>query len=68
MRYAVIFEQRNEAFRAYVPDLPGCMATGRTIEEVESSIRLAIGYHVERLRLEGSAVPQPRSRVQYVAV
>ncbi len=68
MRYAVIVEQRKDAFRAYVPDLPGCIATGRTLEEVESSIRLAIGYHLDGLRREGAAVPPPTSRVDYVAV
>ena len=68
MRYAVIVEQRQGAFRAYVPDLPGCIATGRTVEEVESSIRLAIGFHLESLRREGAAVPPATSRVEYVAV
>ena len=68
MRYAVIIEQRNEIFRAYVPDLPGCTATGRTREEAESSLRMAIGYHLERLRRDGVSVPLPSSHVQYVAV
>lgn len=68
MHYAVIVEQKADAFRAYVPDLPGCIATGRTVEEAEASIQVAIGYHLETLRHDGVSVPLPKSRVHYVKV
>ena len=68
MKYAIVIEQRGLRFRAYVPDLPGCTASGTTIDEVEASIRLAIQYHILDLRGDGAAVPQPLSRVNYVAV
>ena len=69
MHYAVIIEQAPRgAYRAYVPDLPGCTATGASREEVETSIRLAIGYHLESLRHDGVSVPLPTSKVHYVKV
>lgn len=68
MRYAIVIEQRGQRYRAYVPDLPGCTATGATVDEVEASIRLAIQYHILDLRGDGAAVPLPMSRVEYVAV
>jgi len=68
MRYAVVIEQAEGNFSAYVPDLPGCVATGATVSEVESEIRGAIAFHVEGLREEGLAVPSPSSRVEYVEV
>lgn len=69
MHYAVIIEQTQRgAFRAYVPDLPGCIATGGTREEAERSIRLAISYHLDTLRLDGVSVPLPTSKVHYVKV
>ena len=67
--YAVIIEESAPGrFRAYLPDLPGCIATGRNREEVETSIRLAIGYHLESLRHDGVSVPLPTSKVHYVKV
>jgi predicted RNase H-like HicB family nuclease len=68
MKYAIVIEQRGQRYRAYVPDLPGCTATGATVDEVEASIRLAIQYHILDLRGDGAAVPMPMSRVEYVAV
>ena len=68
MKYAIVIEQRGTRFRAYVPDLPGCTARGASLEEVESSIRLAIQYHILGLKDDGAAVPVPLSRVNYVAV
>ena len=61
-------EQRANRYRAYVPDLPGCTATGASLEEVEVSIRLAIQYHILDLKGDGAVVPPPVSRVNYVAV
>ena len=68
MRYAVVIEDAGSNYSAYVPDLPGCVATGRTIEETERSIREAIKFHIEGLRQDGSPVPPPSSRVDYVEV
>lgn len=68
MRYAIVIEKAERNYAAYVPDLPGCVATGATIEETEKSIREAIELHVEGLRADGLAVPEPSSRVEYVEV
>jgi predicted RNase H-like HicB family nuclease len=68
MRYAVVIEQGENNLSAYVPDLPGCVATGRTIEEVEREIQEAIEFHIEGLRADGLPIPEPSSRVEYVEV
>ena len=66
MRYAVVIENAGSNFSAYVPDLPGCVATGETVAEAETEIRLAIRFHVDGLRENGEPVPLPASRVEYV--
>ena len=68
MRYAVVIEQAENNYSAYVPDLPGCVATGSSIAETEQAIREAIEFHIEGLREDGASVPQPTSRVDYVEV
>jgi predicted RNase H-like HicB family nuclease len=68
MKYAIVIEQRGNRYRAYVPDLPGCTATGATLDEVEASIRLAIQYHIMGLKGDGANVPLPVSKVNYVAI
>ena len=68
MRYAIVIESANDNFSAYVPDLPGCVATGATIEETEQAIREAIEFHIEGLREDGAPVPPPTSRVDYIEV
>ena len=68
MRYAVVIEQAENNYSAYVPDLPGCVATGGSIAETEQAIREAIEFHIEGLREDGVAIPQPTSRVDYVEV
>ena len=68
MRYAVVIEKGEGNFGAYVPDLPGCVATGGTVEEVEREIQEAIEFHIEGLRADGLPVPEPSSRVEYVEV
>ena len=65
-RYAVVIEQAGRNYSAYVPDLPGCVATGDTIEEVEREIRDAIQFHVAGLKEDGIPVPTPTSRAEYV--
>jgi predicted RNase H-like HicB family nuclease len=68
MRYAIVIEKAENNYSAYVPDLPGCIATGATVEEVEGQIREAIEFHLDALREDGVAIPQPASRVEYVDV
>lgn len=68
MRYAIVIEKAAGNYSAYVPDLPGCIATGATLEEVESEIREAIEFHLEGLREDGLPIPPPVSRVEYVDV
>lgn len=68
MRYAVVIEKAKGNYSAYVPDLPGCVATGATITEVEFEIREAISFHVEGLREDGLPVPVAASQVEYVEV
>lgn len=68
MRYAVVIERGEVNYSAYVPDLPGCIATGATVAEVEAEIREAIVFHVEGLRADGLPVPAPLSQVEYVEI
>jgi predicted RNase H-like HicB family nuclease len=68
MRYAIVIERANENFSAYVPDLPGCVATGTTLQETAQAIREAIVFHIEGLRDDGAPVPPPTSRVDYIEV
>jgi predicted RNase H-like HicB family nuclease len=67
-RYAVVIEKAPGNYSAYVPDLPGCVATGATIEETEREIREAIEFHLEGLRDAGEPIPEPTSRMAYVEV
>ncbi len=66
MRYGVVIERADGNFSAYVPDLPGCVATGADREEVENNIREAIRFHIDGLRADGLPVPEPTSLCDYV--
>jgi predicted RNase H-like HicB family nuclease len=66
MKYAVVIEKAEGNYSAYVPDLPGCVATGATIQGVESEIREAIAFHIEGMRGDGLPIPEPASRVEYI--
>lgn len=68
MRYAIVIEKAGHNFSAYVPDLPGCVATGSTLAQIEIEIREAIEFHIEGMRADGLAVPAPISTVDYVTV
>jgi predicted RNase H-like HicB family nuclease len=68
MKYAVVIENAGTNYSAYVPDLPGCIATGRTIEEAENEIRSAIEFHLEGMKEDGRPIPKPSSAVEYVEV
>ena len=67
-RYAVVIEKAGANFGAYVPDLPGCVATAATAEEAERLLREAIGLHLEGLKQDNLPAPEPSSRVEYVEV
>ena len=64
MRYAVVIENTGNNFSAYVPDLPGCVATGATVEEAETQIREAIEFHIAGLRENGLPLPPAASQVE----
>ena len=68
MRYAVVVEEGENSFGAYVPDLPGCAAVGETKEEVLQLIQEAIEFHIEGLREDGQPVPAPSSSIEYIEV
>ncbi|MBK8120500.1 MAG: type II toxin-antitoxin system HicB family antitoxin [Sulfuritalea sp.] len=68
MRYAIVIEKAESNYSAYVPDLPGCVATGASIQQVEAEIREAIEFHIEGLREDGSLVPSPSSKVEYIEI
>ncbi len=67
-RYLIIVETTSTGFSAYSPDLPGCVATGPTREEVAREMQEAIEFHIEGLRLAGDPVPEPRSQAAYCEV
>jgi len=66
MRYAIVIEKADGNYSAYVPDLPGCVATAATVSEAESEIREAIRFHIDGLKADGLAVPAPTSIAEYV--
>lgn len=67
-QYVVVFEEAPNNWAAYVPDLPGCVATGKTRKETERLIREAIEFHLEGLRLEGEPIPEPGTWTSLVEV
>jgi len=68
MRYAIVIEDAGTNYSAYVPDLPGCVATGSTLEETEAAMREAILFHLDGLRADNLPIPKASSRVEYVEV
>lgn len=66
MRYAVVIERAAGNYSAYVPDLPGCVATGATVAEIEAEIRDAIRFHIDGLIEDGEAIPEPTTIAEYV--
>jgi predicted RNase H-like HicB family nuclease len=68
MKLLIVVEQTRTGYSAYSPDLPGCIATGATREEVEREMKEAIDFHLEGMRAEGEAVPEPSSYSTYVEV
>lgn len=68
MRYAIVIEKAENNFAAYVPDLPGCVATGKTVDETEQQIREAIEFHIRGMREDGLPIPEASSQVDYVEI
>jgi predicted RNase H-like HicB family nuclease len=68
MRYAVVIERAAGNYSAYVPDLPGCVATAESYAAAEAEIRAAIEFHLDGLREDGLPIPQPSSQVEYIEV
>ena len=67
-RYLIIIERTQTGFSAYSPDLPGCVSTGATRQEVEENMKEAIDFHIEGLRLEGQNVPEPLTEAAFCEV
>jgi predicted RNase H-like HicB family nuclease len=68
MKYLVVIEQTKSGCSAYIPDLPGCVATGETKEAVEQNMQEAIAFHLDGLRLEGLTIPQPTTSSAYIEI
>ncbi|MFI5266285.1 MAG: type II toxin-antitoxin system HicB family antitoxin [Chloroflexota bacterium] len=68
MRFSIIIEKVESNYSAYVPDLPGCVASGSTPEEVRAELRDALAFHIEGLKEDGLPVPEPTSLADYVEV
>ena len=66
MRYAIVIEKAENNYSAYVPDLPGCVATGETVAAVEREMQEAIAVHLDGMRDDGITPPEPTSVVDYV--
>jgi predicted RNase H-like HicB family nuclease len=66
MRYAVVIEKAGDNYSAYVPDLPGCVATAESVAELERELREAIRFHIEGLKEDGLPVPPPSAVAEYV--
>jgi len=66
MRYAIVIEKAEGNYSAYVPDFPGCVATGDTVKSVEAEIRDAIRFHIDGLKADGLPIPAPTSIADYV--
>ncbi len=66
MRYAIVIEKAANNYSAYVPDLPGCVTTGKTIEEIERNIKEAIEFHIDGLKEDGLPIPPPTTLCEYV--
>jgi predicted RNase H-like HicB family nuclease len=66
MRYAMIIEKGERNYSAYLPDLPGCIATGKTIKELKQRMSEAIELHLRGMREDGLSIPEPTSLAEYV--
>ena len=68
MRWAIVIEGTEGNYDAYVPDLPGCVTVGNSLDELRAMMQEAIEFHLEGMRADGLPIPEPSSRVEYVEV
>jgi predicted RNase H-like HicB family nuclease len=68
LKFAVVFERSEDGYGAFVPDLPGCITVGDTLEETEQNIREAIAGHIAVMRDHGETIPQPTSLAEYIEI
>jgi predicted RNase H-like HicB family nuclease len=68
MKYTMIIEKGKNNYSAYLPDMPGCVTTGKTIEEIKERMREAIEMHIEGLLEDGLPIPEPNSQIEYIEV
>jgi len=66
MKYLVVIEKAENTYAAFVPDLPGCIATGATLSELHKNISDAVAMHLEGLREDGPPIPQPQTQAEFV--
>ncbi|MBZ5569693.1 MAG: type II toxin-antitoxin system HicB family antitoxin [Acidobacteriia bacterium] len=68
MKYAVLYEKTATGYSAHVPDLPGCVAAGDTLEETEQLMREAIAMHLDGMREDGDSIPEPSTVAGYITI
>lgn len=68
MKYAVILEKTETGYSAYAPDLPGCIAAGASLEETQRLMQEAVEFHLETMRADGDAIPEPTTQASYVSL
>jgi len=66
MRYLVVIEKSENNYAAYIPDLPGCIATAATLDELQQNIRSAVAMHLEGLKEDGLPAPEPQTQAEFV--
>lgn len=67
-KYLVVYEKTKTGYSAYVPDLPGCISTGRTKKDIERNIQEAIEFHIEGMILDGEKIPMPSLNFGFVRI
>ena len=68
MRYAVVIEKAKRNYSAYIPDVPGCVSTGKTVQQTLGNLREALEFHFEGMREDGERIPDPETLVDYIDV
>lgn len=67
-KYLVVFEKTRTGYSAYVPDLPGCISTGRTRKEIEKNIQEAIEFHIDGMIIDGEKIPEPTDNFAFIKI
>lgn len=68
MKYSIVIENAGKNYSAYSPDVPGCVATGKTVDDAKDNLRKALEFHIRGLKEDGLPVPVPESQVDYLMV